>query len=344
MATGRMLKRNISESRRLSELKSDSARLLWTWIIPYLDADGRFFASASMIKGKVVPRLPTFTVRNIPKYLNDMARVGLITLYEVDGEKLLEYRKFNDFQKIVKDREARSLPAPNGGKELSTYSRPAQDEVDTKSGLLESNLIQSNLIQFKAKGNPDEGPVDNSKENEETFTVKFGSLMRQITDKYPDQHFQRKVVLFVESHISVSNQDAIIRCLEQLHKCQNPITNPKAYLESILAVENGNYNERESIARHEELKGSREGDGAAMERLGNILKKVVSAPELPKEECHKCHKFYITGLMENGNCIFCNDRITTIKCPGCTRTVGKNVLNRETGVCIHCEPPQGAAQ
>ena len=52
MAEGRMLKRNISESRRLAELKTDQARLLWTWIIPFLDSEGRSYASAEMIKGK----------------------------------------------------------------------------------------------------------------------------------------------------------------------------------------------------------------------------------------------------------------------------------------------------
>ena len=114
MATGRMLKKNISESRRLSELKTDSARMLWTWIIPYLDVEGRFHAAPDMIKGKVVPRLKTFTEENIQEYLNDMNDVGLIQLYEADGDIYLQFRKFDEHQtNLRKDREMPpSIPAP----------------------------------------------------------------------------------------------------------------------------------------------------------------------------------------------------------------------------------------
>ncbi len=114
MATGRMLKKNISDSRRLSELKTDSARMLWTWIIPFLDVEGRFYAAPDMIKGKVVPRLKSFTEENISEYLQDMADVGLIQLYEADGDQYLQFRKFNEHQmNLRKDREApSSIPEP----------------------------------------------------------------------------------------------------------------------------------------------------------------------------------------------------------------------------------------
>jgi len=149
MAEGRMLKRNISESRRLSQLKTDSARLLWTWIIPFLDSEGRFYASADMIKGKVVPRLPSFTEKNIPKYLEDMADVGLIALYEVDGEILLQYRKFEVFQKIVKSREAAPLPGPDEGTEITTLSGLDQDLIGSESRPPLRNIREVNLSKEK---------------------------------------------------------------------------------------------------------------------------------------------------------------------------------------------------
>lgn len=157
MAEGRMLKRNISESRRLAALKTDAARLLWTWIIPFLDSEGRFFSTSDMIKGRVVPRLFTFTHRNIPTYIADMARVGLILLYEVDGEKLLQYRKFDVFQKIKKDRESAPLPAPSTPDLLRINSRVDQDELPTTSGLPASNLNEVNLNEVKGNSgvNPD---------------------------------------------------------------------------------------------------------------------------------------------------------------------------------------------
>lgn len=154
MAEGRMLKRNISESRRLAELKTDSARLLWTWIIPFLDSEGRFYASPDMIKGKVVPRILSFTEKNIPKYIEDMASVGLITLYRVDGELLLQYRKFETFQKIVKSREAAPLVGPDKGEIVMTESRSNPDEVVSKSRLPFPNLREVNLREEKRKETP----------------------------------------------------------------------------------------------------------------------------------------------------------------------------------------------
>ena len=149
MAEGRMLKRNISESRRLAELKTDSARLLWTWIIPFLDSEGRFYASPEMIKGKIVPRLPGFTLKNIPTYINDMARVGLIILYSSDGEKLLQFRKFDTFQKIKKDREAAPLPAPTDQDMVRSKSGVGQDEIEIESRPPVSNLREVNLKKEK---------------------------------------------------------------------------------------------------------------------------------------------------------------------------------------------------
>jgi len=126
MADGRMLKRAVSDSRRLSELKSDSARLLWTWILPYLDIEGRYFADPDILKGKIVPRIKTFTPSVISGHLEDMRRVGLIVLYEHDKEKYLQFRNFQEFQNLREDRERKSKIPPPG--ELPENSRITPDE------------------------------------------------------------------------------------------------------------------------------------------------------------------------------------------------------------------------
>lgn len=134
-----MLKRAISTSRRLADLKTDSARLLYTWIIPHLDIEGRFYADVSMIKGHIVPRLKTFTDSKIEECLQDMAESGLILLYVVDGDRYLQLRKFSDHQNLREKREAKSIiPSPpeatssiNTPGELPDNSRtmPAQDKI-----------------------------------------------------------------------------------------------------------------------------------------------------------------------------------------------------------------------
>jgi len=114
MAEGRMLKKQISRSRRLGELKSDSARLLYTWILPHLDIKGRHEADPSVIKGEIVPRLESFNSKNIQAYLEDMHKVGLISLYRNDGDQFLQFRKFEEHQSLRPDKEACSrIPDPS---------------------------------------------------------------------------------------------------------------------------------------------------------------------------------------------------------------------------------------
>lgn len=126
MSDGRMLKKQISMSRRLAELKTDSARLLYTWIIPHLDIKGRLSANPFVLKGTVVPRIETMTAETIEEYLLDMARVGVIVLYSVDGDEYLELRKFGDHQYLRADREAPSvIPDP---------AEPTPDELRSDSG------------------------------------------------------------------------------------------------------------------------------------------------------------------------------------------------------------------
>ena len=112
MAQARMLNKTISLSKKLAMLKSDSARLLYTWLIPHLDIQGRFYADVDIIKGNVVPKLK-MTTRKIAAYLNELAEVGLIKLYKADGEFYLQLENFKHFQILREDREAPSkIPPP----------------------------------------------------------------------------------------------------------------------------------------------------------------------------------------------------------------------------------------
>ena len=56
-------------------------------------------------------------------------------------------------------------------------------------------------------------------------------------------------------------------------KSQQRINNPKLYLEKVLAVENGNYNERESVTEHEERKKPIPVEG--IPGLGDVLKTIA---------------------------------------------------------------------
>lgn len=107
-----MLKKLISYSRRLASLKNDTHRLIYTWLIAHLDIEGRFHADSTIIKGSVVPRLKHITEKIIDQAILDMAQNELIFLYQEDGDKYLELRKFEDHQYLRKEREAPSKIPP----------------------------------------------------------------------------------------------------------------------------------------------------------------------------------------------------------------------------------------
>jgi hypothetical protein len=203
-----------------------------------------------MIKGKVVPRLLTFNERNITKYINDMSEVGLITLYEVDGEKLLQYRKFNEFQKIVKDREARSLPSPEDGKILTTTSRPNPDKVSTKSEQHESNLIESNLIESKLRESEAPQPVDNSNGNRWTDETsnELDGLLKEIGERYGARYHQQ-CYIFIQTRFNQGNPSAILFCLKSLltqRLAGKTINRPKEWLDKAFQDQDGKHNALDS--------------------------------------------------------------------------------------------------
>lgn len=118
MANRRMLARNISLSKKLAKLKSDFARLLWTWCIPFTDDFGRFEADPEILKAKVFPLIKSATEKKICDALNELVSVELITLY-VSGDSLYgEITNFDEFQTFKSDR-GRKPECPEPGEYIS---------------------------------------------------------------------------------------------------------------------------------------------------------------------------------------------------------------------------------
>jgi hypothetical protein len=109
MAEGRMLSKRITRSEKVAALKTDTARMLYTWLIPYLDVDGRCDAHPSLLKADLAPLLPHITPEKIKTILVELHSIGLIILYSLNGKQYLEVTKFDEHQKnLRKDRETPS--------------------------------------------------------------------------------------------------------------------------------------------------------------------------------------------------------------------------------------------
>ena len=93
--------------------------------------------------------------------------------------------------------------------------------------------------------------------------------MKQTISNFADPRYQKNIQFFVEANYNTKNADAIIYCLDQLLKSKEPIKYPKSYLEKILAKENGNFNERESVQEH--IKHKKDIPTAGISQLGEVL-------------------------------------------------------------------------
>jgi len=126
-----MLQNRISKSRKMSELSSDTARLLYTWLLSHLDVNGCFYADPVMIKNLIFTRLDT-PIKTVSTILNELEVNELIVRYEVDGELYLCYPDFEEKQpKIQRDREGKPDIPPPTQDQLKSNSRvtPPQEKI-----------------------------------------------------------------------------------------------------------------------------------------------------------------------------------------------------------------------
>lgn len=161
MPIGRILLKSISESKKLSILKTDGARLLYTWLIPHLDINGCHSGDSMVIRGKIFTRLIK-SIKTVEGYLQDLENTGLIIRYEVNGDVFLNYPDFVEKQpKLNPEREGKVTIIP-----------PTQEQLMIKSGVnhdkLPHKLSKIKLKESLNKHIP-EKPSTKEKELEDEF-------------------------------------------------------------------------------------------------------------------------------------------------------------------------------
>lgn len=265
MAKGRMLLNRISNSKKLADLKTDTARLLYTWLLSHLDANGCFYADPSMVNNLVFTRLGKTTCE-ISSCLEDLNRVNLIIFYTKNGEKYLQFPDFEEKQiNLRPDREGKSI-----------IPKPKKEDIKPYSGvtpeLLPPNIIEDKIREVNiSKKTPVDNPLknDNGKDKKPPSLIptkeqqkELHSLCLKVSQKYPGFN----PFSWIQKHISC-NPSAHIHTLRSL--LENKAKSPWAYADEIISIENGNYNEQEAIKKHEEIKKS-------PETIGSILKRVTN--------------------------------------------------------------------
>ncbi len=93
----RFLKESIRTSKSINAL-SDFQFRVWAYLITYVDDFGRGSAEPDIIKGFVFPRRKGITEASIRSAIDDLACMGLIRLYEVDGDSYLYFPNWSKHQ------------------------------------------------------------------------------------------------------------------------------------------------------------------------------------------------------------------------------------------------------
>ena len=156
MADGRILSKRISRSVKIAKLSSDTARMIYSWLIPYLDVEGRMEADPKLLKADIAPLLEHITPKLIQNILIELHKINLICLYIIDNKQYLQLTKFNENQKnLRKDREsASSIPAaPPAELQQDSGTTPAQLRHNSAISLsLRSRLNKTHNARARTRG------------------------------------------------------------------------------------------------------------------------------------------------------------------------------------------------
>lgn len=166
MAKARMLHKSISVSEQVSNLSLPS-QLLFTWLIPHADDEGRIKGNPKYIKVMVVPSLD-WKPEQIHEYLEEIAKQGLVYYWNVDGQQYIEFPNWKRYQYIAKDRFHKSeLPAYVDSS--STSRIQGVDNLKTEANVSEMNkeeIKKSEVKHFADKSflDPDSYEIKSNEE------------------------------------------------------------------------------------------------------------------------------------------------------------------------------------
>lgn len=140
-----MISKSISVSSKLAQV-SPFAALLFTWIQPHCDDGGNMPGDPFTVKGLVVPVRPE-TITEVKRALNEIEKIGLIKVYEIDGSKYLHVVNFEKHQTLRKDRTTWLYPDERHDSELATERQPKGNPRGAKRR--EGKVREVKLSEYK---------------------------------------------------------------------------------------------------------------------------------------------------------------------------------------------------
>lgn len=240
MADGRMLSKRVTRSNKIAALSSDTARMIYSWLIPYTDVEGRMEADTRLLKADIAPLLDHITPGVINSVLQELHKIGLIIIYSVGEEDklFLEITKFEENQKnLRKDREAPSrIPAPNPEK---VRRRSGEGPAELPPNIREEKLREEKL-------RPADAPLilPTKEEIQESSDPKIEEYIQQVCTRLYEEKIFPEVHAFKNKAIKgKKNGRGVLHVLTRCYLAKPK--DPWGYCQKIIAVEDGNYNARD---------------------------------------------------------------------------------------------------
>lgn len=109
----RLLWTGISDSKKMKAIKGTktfrlSCHLVYTWLLPWADDEGRMPGEPLKILANIVPN-EDFTLKEIEEILKELTRVNLIVWYEIENERFVQVLDWEKYQRVRKDRMKSSI-------------------------------------------------------------------------------------------------------------------------------------------------------------------------------------------------------------------------------------------
>ena len=145
----RIIKESIRTSRNVNNLTDFQFRL-WICLITYVDDFGRGSADPDLLKGFVFPRRKSVSESQIQKALLDLANIGMIVLYDVDGESYFYFPNWSSHQRTQTKKS--KYPAPDENSEIHSTSQ--KSTVTHGESPLESNPSKNPNTNPNTNTNP----------------------------------------------------------------------------------------------------------------------------------------------------------------------------------------------
>jgi hypothetical protein len=244
----RIIKDSIRTSKSINTMTDFQFRL-WTYLLTYVDDYGRGSADPELLKGFVFPRRKGVTEATIEKSLQDLANIGSILLYDVDGESYFCFPNWADHQRIQTKKSR--FPSPDDG----TLKKSTVSHGESPP--------ESNPIQSESNPNPNTNPNPNPRETRGAEFEKFWTA-------YPRKEGKQKARSAFEK-VAVS-LDVLLIALESQKKSSQWTKDNGQFIPHAATWLNGKrWEDQLSVDRAGYVNGQRQLDNDEIEAIRRMM-------------------------------------------------------------------------